>query len=121
MSRTRAYEFDVETLDLDDVRAGSADPEILDHWHAYDLSSYPERILRACAETGGNFRLCVVRDDLRGADGIVSRSWAYLLPACAGTGHKPVMETEFKDAGGAVIAQVPAHIMDQIRLRFRLF
>lgn len=118
MTRMREYEFDVETLDIDDVTEGHPEPEILDHWHAESLSAYPEKILRSCEQSATYFRLCVVRDDMREAEGIVRRSWAHLIPGDEKTGLKPVMEAEFKDAGGAVIGRVPARIMDQIRQVF---
>lgn len=112
------FEWDVETIEGPELGGDPADPEILDHWRAYTLSTYPDQILRACAEGGGNFRLCMVRD-IRKADDSLARSWCYLKPSASYDGL-PKFDGRLLDAGGQFVGEVPRRFIEELRIYFRM-
>lgn len=82
MANQTKYEWDIETID--------SDGDIIDHNHADKLSSYKEI----------DGVLVLVRDVGNKIDGVIDRSWAYVL------GKK--LPEYFTDSYESRVAKVPA-------------
>lgn len=92
MKNKISYEWDVEEID--------SDGDIIDHNHADKLSSYKEI----------DGVLVLVRDVGNSRDGVIDRSWAYVL------GKK--LPEYFTDTDEAKVAKVPQKFHDELAKYF---
>jgi len=88
------FEWDIETVDPETG-------DILDHDHDERLAPLLER---HAGET--NIRLVLVRDRGNDVDGLLCRSWAYVVDNA--------LPAFFTDAGDSDVAQVPARFHTEL-------
>lgn len=76
--RKVCYEWDIEDFDFDPAADDPQAGDIIDHHHEDKLEGFPlERLLEALKREGS--RLVLVRDVIQDGEGVIDRTWAYVL------------------------------------------